>query len=274
MHLPMNFYDNIREYSKRNLRACQLRQVEILEEIDKICRRNGIGYWLDGGTLLGAVRHGGFIPWDDDIDIAMTLSDLKKFTEVAQRELPEGLFLQTPETDPHTKERIVKVRDLNSLFIENGDSFAQPYVKGIFVDIFPFVDCPDLPRRWTKTLTRGISRSCSILHHTHTYSLRATAEFFYFGAKYLTFSALWRIANIFGRKTRTCNIPTQNGYGISHASDAVWPLGSVMFEGREFSSPCNPDSYLTDLYGDYMKIPAVEKRVFHSAFILPELIKK
>lgn len=75
--MVMNFYDNIKEFSERNLRKCQLRQVEILEEIDKICKRHGIGYWLDGGTLLGAVRHGGFIPWDDDIDIAMTLTDLK-----------------------------------------------------------------------------------------------------------------------------------------------------------------------------------------------------
>ncbi len=270
----MNFYDNIKEYSQKHLRACQLRQVEILEEIDKICQRNNIGYWLDGGTLLGAVRHGGFIPWDDDIDIAMTLTDLKKFIEVAQRELPDDLFLQTPETDPHTKEQIVKVRDLNSLFIENGDSFSQPYVKGIFVDIFPFVDYPDVPRSWTKHLTRGISRSYSVLHHPHTYSLRAVAEFFYFGAKYITFSALWSFTNLYGKKTHSCNIPRQNGYGISHSSDAIWPLSSITFEGKEFSAPCNPDTYLTDLYGDYMKIPPVEKRVFHSAFILPELITR
>lgn len=272
--MVMNFYDNIKEFSERNLRKCQLRQVEILEEIDKICKRHDIGYWLDGGTLLGAVRHGGFIPWDDDIDIAMTLPDLKKFIEVAQDELPESLFLQTPETDPHTKEHIVKVRDLNSLFIENGDTFGQPYVKGIFVDIFPFVDYPDIPSSWTKKLTRGISRSYSILHHAHNYSIRAVAEFFYFGAKYISFSAVWYIVSLFGKKTRASNIPRQNGYGISHSSDSIWPLGSILFEEHEFSAPCNPDSYLTDLYGDYMKIPPEEKRVFHSAFILPELIRK
>ena len=66
----------LEEYNSRNLRACQLKQLAILEVVDKICRRNFISYWLDGGTLLGAVRHGGFIPWDDDIDIAMSFSDL------------------------------------------------------------------------------------------------------------------------------------------------------------------------------------------------------
>lgn len=267
----MNFYDNVKEYSQRNLRACQLRQVAILEEIDKICSRNNIGYWLDGGTLLGAVRHGGFIPWDDDIDIAMRLSDLQRFTEVAQRELPEWLFLQTPETDPCAKEPIIKVRDLNSLFIEDGDTFVNPYVKGIYVDIFPFVDYPDVSPVLTKKLTRGISRSNSILRHPHTYSVRAVAEFFYFGMKYLAFSAAWRIVCLFGKKNRCSNVPSQNGYGISHSSSAIWPLDKITFEGREFSAPCNPDSYLKDLYGDYMKIPPVEKRVFHSVFIQPTL---
>ena len=61
----------LEEYNRRNLRGCQLKQLDILEEIDRLCRRHSISYWLDGGTLLGAVRHGGFIPWDDDIDIAM-----------------------------------------------------------------------------------------------------------------------------------------------------------------------------------------------------------
>lgn len=269
----MDFYDNIKEYSQRNLRACQLRQVTILEEIDKICQRNNIEYWLDSGTLLGAVRHGGFIPWDDDIDIVMPLCDLQRFTEVAQRELPEWLFLQTPETEPNAKEPMVKVRDLNSLFIEGGDSFVNPYVKGIFVDVFPFVKYPDIPHSWIKKLTHGISRSYSILHHAHRYSLRATVEFFYFGAKYLTCSALWRMVCLFGEKTRFSYIPYQNGYGISHSSESIWPLGTIKFEGREFPAPNNTDAYLTDLYGDYMKIPPVEKRVFHSVFILPELVK-
>ena len=99
----MDFYKEIKEYSQQNLRACQLKQLAILEEIDKICKRHKIEYWLDGGTLLGAVRHGGFIPWDDDIDIGMSQEDEKRFEEIAPKELPDWLYLQTPQSDPGSK---------------------------------------------------------------------------------------------------------------------------------------------------------------------------
>ena len=267
----MDFYSNIKAYSQQNLRACQLKQLSILEEIDKICKRHHIEYWLDGGSLLGAVRHGGFIPWDDDIDIAMRLEDEKRFEEVALKELPEWLFLQTPQTDPGSKEPITKIRDNNSLYIEQGDDFSHPYVKGIFVDIFPFVDYPNIPRIWIKKLTKGISKSKSILRHQHGYSLRSFAEFFYFGAQYYLYSALWKFVGLFGKKTRCSDVPYLNGRGISFDKKAIHPLGTIQFEGKDFPAPCNPDSYLKDLYGDYMTIPPIEKREFHSVFILPEL---
>jgi lipopolysaccharide cholinephosphotransferase len=73
----------LQRFKEEQLRACQLKQLSILEEIDRICQRHQINYWLDGGTLLGAVRHGGFIPWDDDIDIAMRQDDLERFINIA-----------------------------------------------------------------------------------------------------------------------------------------------------------------------------------------------
>ena len=267
----MNFHNNIKAYTQQNLRSRQLKQLSILEEIDKICKRHNIEYWLDGGSLLGAIRHGGFIPWDDDIDIAMSLEDEKRFEQIAPKELPEWLFLQTPATDPGSKEPITKIRDKNSLYIEQGDDFSQPYVKGIFVDIFPFVDYPNISRKWIKILTKEISKSNSILHHKHYYSLRSFAEFFYFGAKYYLYSATWKIVSCFGEKTRCSDVPYLNGRGISFDKKAIKPLGTIKFEGKEFPAPNNPDSYLTDLYGDYMQIPPVEKREFHSIFIVPEL---
>lgn len=270
----MDFDKNIKAYTQQNLRACQLKQLAILQEIDKVCRRHNIEYWLDGGSLLGAVRHGGFIPWDDDIDIAMKLEDEKRFETIAAKELPDWLFLQTPETDPHSKEPITKIRDKNSLYIEKGDNFAYASNKGIFVDIFPFIDYPDIPRKWIKVLTREISKSNSILHHSHGYTLRAAAEFFWFGAKYLLCSALWKTVCLFGKKTRCSDVPYLNGRGISFDKKAIHPLGTIRFEGIEFPAPNNPDSYLTDLYGDYMTIPPAEKREFHAVFILPELNKE
>ena len=97
----------LEEYNRRNLRVCQLKQLDILEEIDRLCRRHSISYWLDGGTLLGAVRHGGFIPWDDDIDIAMRREDMERFAAEAAGELPPDLFLQTRATAPEVELPIV-----------------------------------------------------------------------------------------------------------------------------------------------------------------------
>ena len=102
----MNYLE---QFKQQQLRTCQLKQLGILEEIDRICRKHNISYWLDGGSLLGAVRHGGFIPWDDDIDIAMPQDDARRFAEVAPKELPSTLRLQTPDTE-NTREPIMKVR--------------------------------------------------------------------------------------------------------------------------------------------------------------------
>lgn len=270
----MDYKEQLKAFSEPSLRSCQLKQLSILKEIDRICKSHGINYWLDGGTLLGAMRHGGFIPWDDDIDIAMDLQDMKRFVEVAPAELPSNLFIQDPTTDPNVKEQMLKVRDLNSLYIEKGDSFVSDYVKGIYVDIFPFESHPDIPKSWTKRLAKGITKSKSILHHPHTYSLRSFAEFFWFGAKYLIFLSVWRLLKLICKSSRYANIPTMNGYGITHDRQTVLPLSTVMFENSEFPAPHDADQYLRNIYGNYMEIPPIEKRHFHSVVIIPELVRE
>ena len=263
----------LEQFKQQQLRTCQLKQLSILEEIDRICHKHHIGYWLDGGTLLGAVRHKGFIPWDDDIDIAMRQEDLERFSLLAPGELREGLFLQTPQSEPQSKEPIVKVRDMNSFFVEPNDNFAADYQKGLFVDIFPMIDYPTLSRPFVKRIAKGISTSYSILHKAHYYSLRSFAEFFWFGAQYLLYRGLWAMAAALRPKgTYLSNILINNGYGIMHRQDSVFPLSTIQFEGKTFSAPANPDAYLSDLYRNYMDIPPVEKRVIHSVFIMPTLI--
>ena len=260
------------KYLTFNLRACQLKQLCILEEIDRICDRHKITYWLDGGSLLGAVRHKGFIPWDDDIDIAMTEKDLKEFIRIAPSELPKQLFLQTPQSDPHCKEPIIKVRDLNSLYVEDSDTFSTDYQKGLFVDIFPFIDYPNLPKRWVKILGKGISTSYSILHSQHYYSFRSVMELFYFGLKYYIFKGLWNLLKlIYKNGTYMSNILINNGYGIMHRKDSIFPVTTIVFEGKIFKSPADSDTYLKDLYKNYMDMPPIEKRKIHATYIHPEL---
>ncbi len=263
----------LEQFKQQQLRACQLKQLSILEEIDRICRKHRIEYWLDGGTLLGAVRHGGFIPWDDDIDIAMTLYDLRRFKEVARKELPEGLVLQTPEDGP-TKEPITKVRDLNSFFVEPGDDFSADYEKGIFVDIFPFIPYPNVSRKFAKRFGLMLSKSYSILHKPHRYSWRATAELFWFGAKYCIARIAWAIAFAVKKKgTYYSNILTNNGYGIMHKKEWLFPLSTIEFEGKKFSAPYYPQGYLEELFKDYMQIPPEDKRKIHAVFICASLMK-
>lgn len=263
----------LQRFKEEQLRACQLKQLSILEEIDRICQRHQINYWLDGGTLLGAVRHGGFIPWDDDIDIAMRQDDLERFINIAPAELREGLFLQTPQTEPESKEPIVKVRDLNSFYVEGADNFAADYQKGLYVDIFPMIAYPTLPRQWVKRITLGISKSYSILRKAHYYSLRSFAEFFWFGVKYLLCSCLWKMLSALRPKdTYFSNILINNGYGIMHRQDSIFPTSTITFEGKTFRAPANPNAYLSDLYRNYMEIPPEEQRKIHSVFIMSELI--
>jgi lipopolysaccharide cholinephosphotransferase len=263
--------DLLRANVARNLRTCQLKQLAILEAVDDICRRHDIPYWLDGGTLLGAVRHGGFIPWDDDIDLGMTRADLERFKAVAPAELADHLFLQTPENEP-SNGPIVKVRDTRSLYIEAGDNFAAPYNKGLYVDFFPFIDYPSVPRSWVKRLTRGVSRSYSILHRAHYYSWRSAAELFWFGGMYCACRLAWGVLDLVCPKgTYMSNILINNGYGIMHRRDSIFPLGEIEFEGRKFSAPGNVDAYLKDLYKNYMEIPPKEKQKIHAIYLHPDL---
>lgn len=266
----------LEEYKATTLRQCQLKQLSILEHIDAICRKHAIPYWLDAGTLLGAVRHGGFIPWDDDIDIAMKTEDLERFLAVAPQELPPHLHVQNPAAEP-TKEPLVKVRDLNSFFVEGSDNFATPYEKGVYVDIFPYVVYPNVSASFIRRITKGIARSRAILHKAHYYSFRSCAELFYFGAKLLCCKAIWSVAKILfpaSQSKRTGYAPILNGCGNSHLISTVYPLTTTTFEGKTFPAPAAIDTYLTDLFGDYMVIPPLEKRVIHSVFIMPELLKR
>ena len=260
-------------YNKENLREMQLTELDILRHVARICERHCIPYWLDSGTLLGAVRHDGFIPWDDDIDICMPREELPRFIEVAQRELPEHLFVQAPATDPAMRLPICKVRNLNSLLVEGDDNFAMSYAKGLYVDIFPMHAWPSLPYKFSKRLARGYCRANAILHTQHTYSWRSVAELFYFGAKRALFGTVWKICTLLtDNKKYYSNTIDNSGNGNRHLRSTIFPLSTIEFEGERFAAPRDVDAYLRDLFGDYMKLPPENQRSGHAKFFVSRLI--
>ena len=117
-----------------NLRKAQMVMLTILIEFDKICEKHKIMYWIDYGTLLGAIRHKGFIPWDDDIDISIPRKEYNRLLHVIESELPETMFFQTKKTDPTFCNNIARIRDKNSIM--HVDYYKGEH-SGIFIDIFP-----------------------------------------------------------------------------------------------------------------------------------------
>lgn len=257
----------LKTYMQQHLRAVQQKELDILREIHRVCERNGLDYWLDGGTILGAVRHGGFIPWDDDIDLAMRREDLPRFVEAAQRELPDWLYVQTPEADP-TRLPMVKIRDKNSFLVEATDDFTQPYPKGLFVDIFPLEPYPNVSRTFCRRITKGYCTANGVLRAKHYYSLRSVAELPWFGLKRALFGLVWKAACLLrGTKERYGNTLDTNGYGIIHHTADIFPTTTIKFEGEEFRAPARPEAYVANIYGpDYMQLPPPDKRKVHAIF--------
>ena len=120
-------------------------QLDMVQELQRICQKYNLSMWADGGTMLGAIRHGGYIPWDDDIDIAMPRADYDKLQEVAPKELPAPFFFQTIHTDPGYTHRHAQIRN-STTCVRGEKQTSYSFNCGIFIDIFPFDAMPSNPR--------------------------------------------------------------------------------------------------------------------------------
>ena len=138
---------------QQELRKAQLKMVEILDAIDEIGTKHDIKWWLCYGTMLGAVRHNGFIPWDDDCDIAMLREDYERFIEFAKKELPSNLHLQNRELEPKYNKSITKIRMDGTKLVSIEEKENEPYHQGIFVDIFVW----DYHPKINETILKNIS---------------------------------------------------------------------------------------------------------------------
>jgi lipopolysaccharide cholinephosphotransferase len=249
---------------KNDLRSVQLVQLAILKEFAVICKKHNLTYWLDAGTLLGAVRHGGFIPWDDDLDVGMPTHDYRKFLEIAEKELPSNLFLQTKKTNPKVPFFYAKLRDNNSLFVDHRMDMRLASHKGVYMDVFEYVPCPKLSKSIIRFFYKTIGKPLAVLSERQYLSLKSVIQYFVFGISPVIFKPLWLIVTAFGKKEYLANKIEDNGYFVHFHSETVFPVKPIVFEGQEFPAPNNPDSYLKTIYGDYMTLPPEKDRITHA----------
>ena len=252
-----------------SFRDVQLKGYEILMQVIDICERNHLTYYLSSGTLLGAIRHDGFIPWDNDIDIEMPLRDYRKFIKLAKRELPDNLFLQTYHTDPGYNEMWAKVRANDTASIPVMWENYNVHM-GIGIDIFPLVGIYQNPllRKWQTWL--------------HAFCRTLLAKEYLEAVRSPELNSLkLRILFAIPRRIRTAICSLLEHYtfrnpqkedeisvafcGINYAVErrAYGGGRKKLFESREFIIPEDYDHVLTRLYGDYMTPPPESERNGH-----------
>ena len=243
-----------------DLRKAQLIMLDMLVEFDKICKEHNLRYWLDSGTLLGAVRHKGFIPWDDDIDISMPIEDYKKFLKVAK--LPSDIFLQTKQSDREFKFDYAKLRSKKATIIEFHEKDKKVnYNQGVFVDIFPMLTInksDENIKLYQETFKELRANSAISLHTPNGVDNPKKRE-----------ALIKRLEALHQGWDRDDTIIIYSGQMPDLAAwfdyKEVFPLKEIEFEGLKFLAPKNPHHYLSQIYSfDYMQLPPEEKRKIHA----------
>lgn len=243
------------------LRRQQMRMLHILSEIDRICKKHNISYWLSSGTLIGAVRHGGFIPWDDDLDIEMMRDDYDKLMSILPAELPPHLALQNHETDPTYFYFYAKIRDRQSI-LEEGNRYDRIWKeKGIYIDIFP-LERQTIPLHRISEATVGHMYKVWRTSTDDKQSIKKVMRIFHFNRKYV-FPLLRLLCRLSNTKviTSAMGIPYHNP---RYEAD-IFPLATHTFEGHTFPVPRNYDRMLRLMYGNYMQLPPEENISTHCA---------
>lgn len=263
--------------TNEDLRRMQLLELDLLKEFDRVCRKNEITYTISSGTMLGAVRHKGFIPWDDDADISMLREEYNKFLSVIDELDPEICFFQDHTTDPEYRWGYGKLRRAGTQYVRVG----QEHLKcktGIFVDIFPLDDVPNsrigrILQRERCFVTRKLMYSeVGRLSDSETplmrwvYSLLAIipVDYAFSRLKRYTKKSKNNSPNIvrtlcfdaLGKKTKMLQGDARYGRPKRWFVD----VAEYEFEGCKLFGPKDYDEYLKFKYGDYMKLPPIDKR--------------
>ncbi len=256
-------------YTDANLRRLQMVELEMLAEVDRICRRNNSTYIIDAGTLLGAVRHGGFIPWDDDIDIRMYRTEYDRFCEICRQELDGKFFLQTYKTDSEYLWGYARILRNGTKYLRK-DHEAIRSRNGIFIDIFPNDNLPD--DRIGKSCCTAVSWICRKLlysgvgkDYAPSFIRRAGFHFLnlfpkktgHYGIEYL----------IKKYKNRNTGLVRCFGWGSEEETRGFqkkWMLETtdIQFEGVTVMAPVDTYGFLVHSFGeDFMTPPPEDERM-------------
>lgn len=250
-----------------DIRNLQMILLDILIEFDKICRLNNIEYWLDSGTLLGASRHGGFIPWDDDVDVCFKIRDYNRLRAVMIKELPSYyIFVDHSVDNSYDKcfPRIIDNRHTVKRLVD-----GKTVTQYVWIDIFPMGNGVLSTRKYVQ-LTYG---RCL----RHKWNIAGDG-----GVKHIMGSLLYPFTRFYVSLLRRWNRVFHpdtfihiygSGFMSLRYRAHIYPLDrKIKFENYYFSAPHDVDGYLKTLYGDYNCIPSEEKRENHNVIRLDKLL--
>lgn len=245
------------------LRKAQMRLLEMLDIFAEICDRHNITYWLVCGTALGARRHGGFIPWDDDLDVAVLRNDYKKLLSILKDELPSNLKLQHKKTDENYWFYWAKIRDTKSRYYEKGTERYNFHDKGLFIDIFSLEPVPSIQFKKVMdkfVLSENRFKRAKSLYERIKYTIMIS---------FLPFVNILITITRFYYKWISSTKLYSYSYGIFYYSkynmDNFLPPGEIEFEGKSYKVPGKLDKYLADKYGpNFMVVPKVVNRQVHA----------
>ncbi len=256
------------------LETLQAALLELLIEFDRICRKHGIEYTLSGGTLLGAVRHGGFIPWDDDADVSMKRVEYDKFRKVCKTELDKSrFFFQDNTTDSEYPWGYGRLRRKDSTFVRVGQEHMKMQT-GIFLDLFPNDYVPQFyPFRLFHCFCCFVVRKILYAESGKVVAKGGFQKIIYTLLagipRPLAFQWLDKLTRV--KKSQYCRaltFPPPKDKHLGTPAQYYEEYEDVEFKGHLFRAMKQRHSYLKYKYGDYMQLPPPEKRHWHPASVI------
>lgn len=251
------------------------REIKILKEIDMVCRKNQIEYSLAYGSLLGAVRHKGFIPWDDDIDIMLERKQYEKFLKVAEQQLGDDFYLVDGYRDKHYGMVFAKVMLKNTVMRESSIKTSKAS-DGVFVDVFPFDAIPDSEKLRNKQYRKAKFIKRIIICRARYYFGQKGLRLLIYRLQRLLYLMLpkttWmKMYEKNARRYEECENSSMLGNmaGVTILKHNSYPKEifkdfiEIEFEGLKCKSVRDYDTVLKTTYGDYMQLPPEDKRIPH-----------